>query len=53
LVKGQTLAGGFRGAKRQKRGEEEKKTTGRGLLHGLGRAVGASVQEEVRNWLME
>jgi hypothetical protein len=46
LVKGQTLAGGFRGAKRQKRGEEEKKkTTDRGLLHGLGRAVGASVQE--------
>ena len=46
LVKGQTLAGGFGGAKRQKRGEEEeKKTTGHGLFHGLGRTVGVSVQE--------
>jgi hypothetical protein len=45
LVKGQALAGGFGGAKRQKHGEEEKKTTGHGLFHGLGRTVGESVQE--------
>jgi hypothetical protein len=44
LVKGQALAGRLGGAKRQKQGEEEK-TTGRGLFHGLGRAVGMSVQE--------
>jgi hypothetical protein len=45
LVKGQTLAGGFGRSKRQKHGEEEeKKTIGHGLFHGLGRAVGVSVQ---------
>jgi hypothetical protein len=34
LVKGQALAGGFGGAKRQKHGEEEeKKTTGDGQFH--------------------
>ena len=35
LVKGQALAGGFGGAKRQKRGEEEeeKKTIGHGQFH--------------------
>ena len=45
LVKGQTLAGGFGRSKRQKHGEEEKKTIGRGHFYGLGRAVGVSVQE--------
>jgi hypothetical protein len=46
LVKGQALAGGFGGAKRQKQGEEEeKKTTGDGLFHGSGWAVVASVLE--------
>ena len=46
LVKGQALAGRLGGAKRQKRGEEEeKKTVGHGHFHGLGRAVGMSVQE--------
>jgi hypothetical protein len=34
FVKGQALAGGFGGAKRQKRGEEEeKKTIGHGQFH--------------------
>ena len=46
LVKGQALAGGLDRAKRHKHGEEEeKKTTGHGLFHGLGRTVGESVQK--------
>ena len=48
LVKGQALPGGLGRSKRQKHGEdEEKKTTGRRHFHGLGRAVGVSVQEWV------
>ena len=46
LVKGQALPGGLGRSKRHKHGKEEK-TTGRRHFHGLGGAVGVSVQEWV------